>query len=77
MADNHHKYDSTAGYILQMLRFLILIMFLVGILRSLSLSVGSTRKFIKKLGLVGTAYLISWPVTVLFSEFFLPNYMHN
>jgi hypothetical protein len=52
-------------------------MFFIGILRTLSLSVGNSRRFIKKFSLVGGFYLSSWPFIVIFSELFLPNYLHN
>ena len=77
MVDIHHKYDSTSGYILQFLRVFIFFIFVLGILRSLSMSVGNTRNFIKKMGFIGSIYLLSWPLIVIFSEFILPNYMHN
>jgi hypothetical protein len=77
LADIHHKYDSTSGYILQILRVFIFVLFIMGVTRTLSLSAGSIRRFVKKLGLVGGVYLLSWPLGVIIAELFLPNYMHN
>lgn len=34
MVDSHHKYDSTAGNILLVLRIFILLLFIVGVLRT-------------------------------------------
>lgn len=77
LVDIHHKYDSTAGNILLLLRILILIIFFIGALRTYNNETGKIRKFIKKLALVGGIYLAVWPFIVIFSEIFLPNYMHN
>ncbi len=77
MVDSHHKYDSTAGNILLVLRIFILVIFIVGVLRTFNKETANIRKFVKKLGAVGTLYLSVWPLVVIFSEFFLPNYMHN
>ena len=67
LAETHHKYDSTSGYLLQILRLLIFVLFTIGALRTLSLSAGSIKRFVKKLGLVGGIYLLSWPLVVLFA----------
>ncbi len=77
MADVHHKYDSTAGHIVLFLRIFILLIFLVGVLRTYNQQTANIRRFVKKLGAVGAIYLAVWPLTVLFSELLLPNYMHN
>jgi len=62
---------------LLILKTFILIIFIIGILRTLSLSVGNIRKFIKKFALIGGLYLSIWPLVVVFAELCLPNYMHN
>ena len=67
MAEIHHKYDSTAGYIIQILRTIVVVIFFIGILRTMSLSVGNIRRFVKKFSLIGGFYLSSWPIVVLFS----------
>jgi hypothetical protein len=67
MTEVHHKYDSTAGYILQLLRMMIVFIFLIGIIRTSNLSVGNTRRFIRKFGAIGAVYLLSWPLTVVVS----------
>lgn len=77
MVDVHHKYDSTPGHILLFLKIFMLLIFLIGVLRTFNQQTGAIRKFLKKLAVVGGVYLAVWPATVLFSEFFLPNYMHN
>ena len=77
MIDIHHKYDSTPGNILLALRILILLIFISGVLRIYNRESAPIRKFMKKLGAVGGLYLASWPITVIFAEYFLPNYMHN
>lgn len=40
-------------------------------------SVGKRRHFIRKFGYMGGTFLMAWPVTVLFAELYLPNYMHK
>jgi len=65
--DTHHKYDSTAGNILLLLRILVLIIFFIGSLRTYNNQTGKIRKFIKKLALVGGIYLAVWPLIVIFS----------
>ena len=40
-------------------------------------SAGKLKHFIIKFGRFGSVYLLGWPVAVIISEFFLPNYMHN
>jgi hypothetical protein len=77
MVDVHHKYDSTAGNILLVLRIFILLIFTAGVLRIYNREAASIRKFMRKLGAVGGLYLASWPLTVIIAEIFLPNYMHN
>ena len=77
MIDIHHKYDSTPGNILLALRILILVIFISGVIRIYNRESAPIRKFMKKLGAVGGLYLASWPLMVIFAEYFLPNYMHN
>ncbi len=77
MIDIHHKYDSITGNILLALRILILLIFISGVLRIYNRESAPIRKFMKKLGAVGGLYLASWPITVIFAEYFLLNYMHN
>lgn len=73
----HHKYDGTSGTVLLILRILIFVTFIIGILRSLSKSVGKTKIFLEKFSIRGGAYLLSWPVAVILSELLLPNYLHK
>jgi hypothetical protein len=65
------------GIVLMLIRVIIFLLFLAGIMRCLSESVGKRKHFIRKFGYQGGAYLIAWPLAVIFVELFLPNYMHN
>lgn len=67
MVDVHHKYDSTPGHILLFLKIFMLLIFLIGVLRTFNQQTGAIRKFLKKLAVVGGVYLAVWPATVLFS----------
>lgn len=66
-AQYHHFYDSTEGIIILGLRILLLLIALVGILRTINLSVGNVRNFVKKLALIVLIYLSANPLAVLFS----------
>ena len=66
-AEYHHFYDSTEGIIILGLRILLLLIAIVGILRTLNLSVGNVRNFVKKLALIVLIYLSINPLTVIFS----------
>jgi hypothetical protein len=59
------------------LRFVILVVFLVGLRQTLNMSSGKIVVFIKQFRAVGGVYLMSWPVTVLLAELILPNYMQR
>ncbi len=65
------------GIILLILRTIVFLIFVAGILRTMTESVGRIRNFIKRFGLVGGVYLISWPLTVVLVELLLPVYMHQ
>ena len=65
------------GSIILIIRIVLTIIFIVGNLRSITQSAGKIKRFLKILGLIGTAYFMSWPLAVGFSELFLPNYMHH
>lgn len=73
----HHKYDGTVGLIILIIRISIFVLFIFGILRIRSESVGKRKHFINKFGIYGGIFLSAWPVCVIFCELFLPNYMHN
>jgi hypothetical protein len=52
------------------------LIFMIGIVNILKDAPGKIVFFIRKLALIGGIYLLSWPVTVLFVEMALPNYLH-
>jgi hypothetical protein len=77
LEESHHQYESLLGLALFLIRFIIFGIFIVGIFKCMAESVGKRRHFIKKFGYQGGAYFLAWPIAVIFSELFLPNYMHN
>lgn len=74
---SNHSYDHVQGVVLLFLRLTVLALFVVGILRSLSSSVGRMKQFLKRFALEGGAFLISWPLAALLAELFLPAYMQR
>jgi len=51
---------------------------MMGINKSLSESPSTKIKaFVQKLNLVGSSYLLSWPITVLIVEMLLPVHLHK
>lgn len=72
----HHQYDRLIGTLILLMRVIIFLLFLAGIMRILTESVGKRKLFIKKFGYFGGVYLIAWPLSVILSEMFLPNYLH-
>jgi hypothetical protein len=73
----YHHYQTTPGVIVLALKVVLFLLFMAGICHSLSESSSKIIFFIKKLALVGSVYLLSWPATVLAVELALPNYMHR
>lgn len=61
----YHSYDTVPGLVVLILRIVVLLIFAVGICNSLRESSGKIVFFIRKLGWIGGAYLLSWPLTVL------------
>jgi hypothetical protein len=61
----YHSYDTVPGLVVLVLRFIVFLIFLVGIGNSLKESSGKIIFFIRRLGWIGGAYLLSWPLTVL------------
>jgi hypothetical protein len=51
--------------------------FITGIFLCLKQSSGKIIHFIRKFAVVGGAYLLCWPITVLLIELLLPNFMHR
>lgn len=60
----HHHYQTVPGLIVLGLRIVLFLIFIAGICHCLSESSTKIIYFIKKLGLVGSLYLLSWPVAV-------------
>ncbi len=60
-----------------MMRIVIFCIFLCGIANSMKNSAGKVVIFIRKLGLVGGMYLVSWPLTVLIAELGFPEVHHK
>ncbi len=77
MEESHHQYDGNLGIFLLFLRIFLFILFIVGIFRSLTESAGKLKHFLVNFGKMGSIYLLSWPIAVIFSEIFLPSYMHK
>jgi hypothetical protein len=50
-------------------RIVVLIIFVLGVLNSLKQASGHTSHFVRKFGLIGSIYLLSWPLTVIIVEF--------
>lgn len=65
--DLYHFYDSKEGVAILGLRIVLLFIALVGILRTLNLSVGNVRHFAKRLALIVVIYFSINPLTVIFS----------
>jgi uncharacterized membrane protein len=65
------------GTVVLVLRIVVFLIFVLGICNSLKESSGKIIQFIKKVGLVGGAYLISWPLTVLVVEMIFPEEQHK
>ena len=74
---NHHSYETTPGFIVLVLKTILFFIFVLGIIKSLKKASGKKIDFIKKFGLIGGAYLISWPAIVFIAEVCFPSYMHN
>lgn len=55
----------------------MVLFFWLGIGNSLRESSGKIVHFIRKLGWVGSAYLLSWPLTVTLAELCLPESQHH
>lgn len=72
-----HHYDTVPGVIILILRVVMFFVFAGGILSSLKSAHGKKVYFIRKLGVIGGSYLLSWPLTVLIVENCFPNYMHR
>jgi hypothetical protein len=56
-------------------RFVTYVSFAGGCLKKISESVGIHKHFMKKFLKLGSIYLLSWPISVILSEIFLPKYM--
>lgn len=77
METDHHRYDGTLGNMLLLMRVLLFVLFSLGVLRSMTESAGRLRTFLKKFGIMGSLYMIGWPLAVILAEIFLPNYLHQ
>jgi hypothetical protein len=63
--------------IVLILRIILFLIFAIGVVNSLSKCSGHSKVVIKKLGIVGSLYLLAWPSVVIFAEIALPNYMRR
>ena len=59
------------------LKIVVLLIFFFGISDSLRKASGKIMIFVKKLGIVGGAYLASYPLTVLIVETIVPSEQHR
>lgn len=73
----YHTYDTVPGLVVLILRIVVFLIFLAGIGNSLRESSGKIIFFIRKLGWIGGAYLLSWPLTVLLVELLFPEQQHR
>jgi hypothetical protein len=71
-----HHYETVPGIIILILRVVMFLIFITGIISCLKATSGKLVYFIRKLAVIGGAYLLSWPITVFIVEMTLPNYMH-
>ena len=65
------------GTFLLFLRIFLFLLFIIGICRSLTKTKGKLKGFLINFAKMGSIYLLSWPIAVICSEIFLPNYMHK
>ena len=73
----HHPYDRTSGTVILTIRIVICLSFFFGIFRSLASSVGKMKYFLQKFARQAGTFLLSWPVSVLLAEIFLPYYLQK
>lgn len=73
----HHIYDTIPGRIVLLLRSVIVLIFWLGVNRSLNNSSGHVSVFLKKLKYLGGMYLLCWPLTVMIVEACLPTEHHR
>ena len=59
------------------LRIFLFLIFIIGVCSSLDKSSSFIIFFIKKLAIVGSLYLLSWPAIVLLAEGLLPDYLQH
>jgi succinate dehydrogenase hydrophobic anchor subunit len=63
--DRHHVFDNVGGIVLIIYRTIILLVFLLGSIRTYKLVRINLKKFILKFLLLGTLFIASLPATVL------------
>lgn len=69
-SDKYHMYDTIPSYLLVFFRVLTVLIFIIGIVRSISENRSNKKisDFFFKFGLFGSAYFLALPVIVIIAE---------
>lgn len=69
--DKYHMYDSVPGYLLVGFRGFIMVVYVIGIVLTYQKSIVNKRPFIIQFGILGSINILSLPMVLLFTKFFV------
>lgn len=69
--DKYHMYDSVPGYLLIGFRCIIMLIYVIGIIITYRSSIPKKRPFIVQFGVLGLVYVMSLPLLIFITEYFV------
>lgn len=66
--DKYHMYDSIPGYLLVGFRCILIVIFLIGIILTYNKSNPKKHQFIMEFGILGTIFIASLPLMLLYVD---------